>query len=314
MFILGISCYYHDSAACLIKDGEIISAIQEERISRIKHDSSFPKKAIQEILKQEKITIQDIEKIIFYEKPFLKFERLIETYMAFAPKGITSFLKAIPIWIKEKIFQKYTIFNELKSLDDNFNDINKICFSEHHLSHAASAFYPSGFKNASILTVDAVGEWTTTSISLGSENNIDIKEEINYPNSIGLLYSAFTYFCGFEVNGGEYKLMGLAPYGVPKYKDKILDKLIILKDDGSFILNLKYFDYCTGLTMTNKNFDRLFESKPRKKNEQITQFHMDLASSIQVVIEEILLKICRYIKKNMTQKIYVWLVASRLIV
>ena len=201
MFILGISCYYHDSAACLIKDGEIISAIQEERISRIKHDSSFPKKAIQEILKQEKITIQDIEKIIFYEKPFLKFERLIETYMAFAPKGITSFLKAIPIWIKEKIFQKYTIFNELKSLDDNFNDINKICFSEHHLSHAASAFYPSGFKNASILTVDAVGEWTTTSISLGSENNIDIKEEINYPNSIGLLYSAFTYFCGFEVNG-----------------------------------------------------------------------------------------------------------------
>ena len=302
MYILGISCYYHDSAACLIKDGEIVSAIQEERISRIKHDSSFPKKAIIEILKQEKITLQEIEKIIFYEKPFLKFERLIETYMAFAPKGITSFLKAIPIWIKEKIFQKYKIFDELKSLDNKFNDINKIFFSEHHLSHAASAFYPSGFSDASILTVDAVGEWATSSISLGSKNNIDIKEEINYPHSIGLLYSAFTYFCGFEVNGGEYKLMGLAPYGKPKFKDKILDNLINLKDDGSFILNMRYFDYCTGLTMTSEKFNDLFDSKPRAKNEEITQFHMDLASSIQIVTEEILLKICRYIKKKYDSK------------
>ena len=296
MYILGISCFYHDSAACLIKNGEILYAIQEERLSRIKHDSSFPINSISQILKKENIKLSEVEKIIFYEKPFLKFERIIETYIAFAPKGIKSFLKAISVWIKDKLFQKYNMFNELKSIDPSFKDIDKILFSEHHLSHAASAFYPSNFSKSAILTLDAVGEWATTSIAIGSENEIEIKEEINYPHSLGLIYSAFTYFCGFKVNGGEYKLMGLAPYGRPIYKEKILENLIKINSDGSFILNMSYFDYCTGFTMTNENFNELFGSKPRKNDELISQFHMDLASSIQEVLEEIILKICRYIK------------------
>ena len=292
MYILGISCYYHDSAVCLIRNGEIINAIQEERLTRIKHDNKFPKNSIIEILKKNNLSLSQIDKIVFYEKPFLKFERLIETYLSFAPKGISSFLKVIPIWIKDKIFQKVSIFNELKAIDFNFCDPNKIYFSEHHLSHAASAFYASPFLDAAILTIDAVGEWATSSVAIGSGNKIEIKEEINFPHSIGLLYSSFTYFCGFEVNSGEYKLMGLAPYG----------NLISIKQDGSFRLNMKYFNYCTGFTMTNKNFDNLFNSKPRGKNDKINQFHMDLASSIQSVTEDIIMLICKHIKNKYKSK------------
>ncbi len=302
MYILGISCYYHDSAVCLIRNGEIINAIQEERLTRIKHDNKFPKNSIIEILKKNNLSLSQIDKIVFYEKPFLKFERLIETYLSFAPKGISSFLKVIPIWIKDKIFQKVSIFNELKAIDFNFCDPNKIYFSEHHLSHAASAFYASPFLDAAILTIDAVGEWATSSVAIGSGNKIEIKEEINFPHSIGLLYSSFTYFCGFEVNSGEYKLMGLAPYGKPIFKEKILKNLISIKQDGSFRLNMKYFNYCTGFTMTNKNFDNLFNSKPRGKNDKINQFHMDLASSIQSVTEDIIMLICKHIKNKYKSK------------
>ena len=302
MYILGISCYYHDSAVCLIRNGEIINAIQEERLTRTKHDNKFPKNSIIEILNKNNLSLSQINKIVFYEKPFLKFERLIETYLSFAPKGISSFLKVIPIWIKDKIFQKVSIFNELRAIDFNFCDPNKIYFSEHHLSHAASAFYASPFLDAAILTIDAVGEWATSSIAIGSGNKIEIKEEINFPHSIGLLYSSFTYFCGFEVNSGEYKLMGLAPYGKPIFKEKILKNLIFIKQDGSFRLNMKYFNYCTGFTMTNKNFDNLFNSKPRGKNDKINQFHMDLASSIQSVTEDIIILICKHIKNKYKSK------------
>jgi carbamoyltransferase len=302
MYILGISCYYHDSAVCLIRNGEIINAIQEERLTRTKHDNKFPKNSIIEILNKNNLSLSQINKIVFYEKPFLKFERLIETYLSFAPKGISSFLKVIPIWIKDKIFQKISIFNELRAIDFNFCDPNKIYFSEHHLSHAASAFYASPFLDAAILTIDAVGEWATSSIAIGSGNKIEIKEEINFPHSIGLLYSSFTYFCGFEVNSGEYKLMGLAPYGKPIFKEKILKNLIFIKQDGSFRLNMKYFNYCTGFTMTNKNFDNLFNSKPRGKNDKINQFHMDLASSIQSVTEDIIILICKHIKNKYKSK------------
>ena len=302
MYILGISCYYHDSAVCLIRNGEIINAIQEERLTRTKHDNKFPKNSIIEILNKNNLSLSQINKIVFYEKPFLKFERLIETYLSFAPKGISSFLKVIPIWIKDKIFQKISIFNELRAIDFNFCDPNKIYFSEHHLSHAASAFYASPFLDAAILTIDAVGEWATSSIAIGSGNRIEIKEEINFPHSIGLLYSSFTYFCGFEVNSGEYKLMGLAPYGKPIFKEKILKNLIFIKQDGSFRLNMKYFNYCTGFTMTNKNFDNLFNSKPRGKNDKINQFHMDLASSIQSVTEDIIILICKHIKNKYKSK------------
>lgn len=290
--ILGISAFYHDSAAAIIIDGKIIAAAQEERFTRKKHDSSYPFHAIEFVLSFSKLNLHQIDYIIFYEKPFLKFERLLETYVAFAPKGFKSFCMSIPLWLKEKLFQKKLIFNELKRHDKKFNDINKIYFSEHHLSHGASAFYPSPFKEAIILTADGVGEWGTTTVAIGKENELDIIKEIQFPHSLGLLYSAFTYYTGFKVNSGEYKLMGLAPYGEPKYKKLITDNLIDIKEDGSFKLDQSYFEYSTGLKMTSNRFSKLFENKPRNpKKEKLTQFHMDIASSIQEVTEDIMLKI-----------------------
>ena len=289
--ILGISCYYHDSAAVILIDGKIAFAAQEERYTRIKHDSSFPFFAIKESLKYCSLSLADVDAIVFYEKPFIKFERLIETYLKNAPFGIFSFLKSMPVWIKEKLFQKKLIYNNLKEIDKNFSYENKIHFSDHHLSHAASAFFPSRFKNAIILTVDAVGEWTTTSVYKGTDNKLEKIKEIYFPDSIGLLYSAFTYFLGFKVNSGEYKLMGLAPYGKPIFKDLIYNNLIKIYQDQSFELNQKYFNYQTGLTMTNSNFNKLFELSPRKENQEIEQKHMDLAASIQEVTEELMMNI-----------------------
>ena len=297
--ILGISAFYHDSAASLIIDSEIIAAAQEERFSRKKHDSKFPTNAIKYVLAEAKLELHQVDKIVFFEKPFLKFERLIETYVAFAPAGFKSFLTSMPIWLKEKLFQKKLIFKKLQEIDLNFEDTNKIFFSEHHYSHAASAFYPSPFEKALILTLDGVGEWATTSIAIGQKNNIEIIKEIHFPHSIGLLYSAFTYYLGFKVNSGEYKVMGLAPYGEAKYKDIIFKNLIDLKEDGSFALNMKYFNYATGLTMINKKFSKLFDYPIRDpKKDNLTQFHMDIAASIQLVIEEIVLKITRSIAKE----------------
>jgi len=290
--ILGISAFYHDSAAAIIVDGKIIAAAQEERFTRKKNDASYPFNAIEFVLRFSKIKLHEVDYIVFYEKPFLKFERLLETYLAFAPKGFKSFCLSIPIWLKEKLFQKKLIYNQLKRHDSNFNDENKIHFSEHHLSHAASAFYPSPSKEALILTADAVGEWTTTSVAIGKENKIEMVKEIQFPHSLGLLYSAFTYYTGFKVNSGEYKLMGLAPYGEPKYKNLIIDNLIDIKKDGSFKLDQSYFEYSTGLKMTSKKFSKLFGKNPRDpKKEKLTQFHMDIASSIQTVTEEVMLKI-----------------------
>ncbi len=292
--ILGISAFYHDSAAAVVIDGNIVAAAQEERFTRKKHDPSYPYNAIDFVLKFSNLKLSQIDHIVFYEKPFLKFERLLETYLAFAPKGLLSFCKSMPIWLKYKLFQKNTLFNELKKHDDKFGDINKIYFSEHHLSHAASAFYPSPYDEAIILTADGVGEWATATVALGNNNNLKIVKEIHFPHSLGLLYSAFTYYIGFKVNSGEYKLMGLAPYGEPKYKKIILEKLIDVKDDGSFKLNQKYFNYSTGLTMTNKKFSDLFGQKVRDpNNEKLTQFHMDIASSIQSATEEIMIKISK---------------------
>ncbi len=303
MYILGISAFYHDSAACLIKNGKIISAAQEERFTRIKHDPSFPTNSIKFCLNNENISSNEILNIIFYEKPFLKFERLLETYLAFAPKGFSSFSKAMPLWIKDKLFQKSKIVKELEEIFGKKTDFkNKILFSEHHLSHAASAFYPSPFENAAILTLDGVGEWTTSSVSVGSGNNIKILKELNFPHSIGLLYSAFTYYTGFKVNSGEYKVMGLAPYGSPKYYEIIKNKLIKISEDGSFQLDMRYFDFATGLKMTNQKFDNLFGSSPRKSESEITQRDMDLAASIQKVIEEIVLKIVKNIAVETKQK------------
>tara|TARA_B100000989_G_scaffold296147_1_gene278735 strand:+ start:17775 stop:19589 length:1815 start_codon:yes stop_codon:yes gene_type:complete len=296
--ILGISCYYHDSAASLIIDGKIINAVQEERFTRIKHDNNFPYNSIKFILSENKIKLNDINYIVFYEKPFLKFERLLETYLDNSPKGLKSFNKSIPIWSKEKLFQKQNIFKELKFIDNNFVDINKIKFVEHHISHAASAFYPSPFDEAIILTADGVGEWATTTVAIGNNSKINMVKEILYPDSLGLLYSSFTYYCGFKVNDGEYKLMGLAPYGVPKYKNLITTNLIQIKDDGTFKLDQKYFDYSTGLKMININFENLFGRKARKSNEPIDQFYMDVASSIQFILEDIILKICRNLRKE----------------
>jgi carbamoyltransferase len=298
--ILGISCYYHDSSAALVVNGDIISAVQEERFTRKKNDSSFPRMSIDYILKKNKLALSEISHVVFYEKPFLKFTRLLETYLANAPFGFSSFKKALPIWIKEKLFQKREIINELKQIDPDFS--GKILFSEHHLSHAASAFYPSPFEEALILTLDAVGEYTTTSIAIGKSNKIDLKKIINYPHSLGMLYSSFTYYCGFKVNDGEYKLMGLAPYGQPKYKKIIYDKLIHVYEDGSFSLNMKYFDYSTGLKMVNKRFERLFNRKAKLPEEQFEQFHMDIAASIQKVVEEIVIKICTFYKKKYNLK------------
>tara|TARA_Y100000768_G_scaffold361138_1_gene318953 strand:- start:1874 stop:3709 length:1836 start_codon:yes stop_codon:yes gene_type:complete len=294
--ILGISAFYHDSAAALIIDGKIIAAAQEERFSRKKHDPRYPQNAIKYVLEEGKINLNDIDHIVFFEKPFLKFERLLETYMAFAPKGFKSFSLSMPLWLREKLFQKKFLFEKLKQHDENFNDINKIKFSEHHYSHAASAFYPSPFKEAIILTLDGVGEWATTTVALGEKNNLRILKEIYFPHSLGLLYSAFTYYTGFKVNSGEYKLMGLAPYGKPKFKDLIIDKLLDLKEDGSFKLDMSYFSYATGLTMTNNKFSKLFGNPVRDPNKDLLkEFHMDIAASIQAVTEEIVLKITKNI-------------------
>ena len=296
--IIGLSAYYHDSAVCFVEGGEIKFASQEERFSRIKNDETFPKLSLKYLLNKFSITLNEIDEIIFYEKPLLKFERLMETYVTNVPYGFSSFKKAIPLWSKEKLFQKENIFKELKNIDSSFNNIDKISFSEHHLSHAASAFYPSPFEEAIILTMDGVGEWSTTSVCIGKKNKITKVKDINYPDSLGLLYSAFTYFLGFKVNEGEYKVMGLAPYGETKYKDLIYENLIDVKDDGSFMLNQKYFNYSIGLTMTNKNFSKLFNIKPRKIDSPILQIHMDIAASIQIVLEEIVIKICKNLSDN----------------
>ena len=302
-YILGISSFYHDSAACIILDGNIIAAAQEERFSRIKHDPSFPSQAIKYCLTEAKINPNQLNFIAFYDKPFLKFERLIETYLAFAPKGFVSFSKSMPLWIKDKLFQKSLIIKNLKkSLDKNIKWEEKLLFTEHHLSHAASAFYPSPFNDAAILTMDGVGEWATTSVAIGKNNKIDLLKEIHFPHSLGLLYSAFTYYCGFKVNSGEYKLMGLAPYGKLNYVDKIKNNLIKVLDDGSFKLNMKFFDYCTGLTMTNNKFNELFEGVPRQSESNITQKEMDIAASIQKVTEEIIINIAKKIKYETNQK------------
>ena len=296
--VLGISAFYHDSAACILKDGEIIAAAQEERFTRKKHDASYPYNAIEFVLKRANINLSEVNQIVFFEKPFLKFERLLETYVAFAPKGFVSFTKAMPLWVKEKLFQKNLLFNKLKSHDKNYISDENIFFSDHHLSHAASAFFPSPFKEAVVLTADGVGEWATTTVALGKDNNLEIKKEILFPHSLGLLYSSFTYYAGFKVNSGEYKLMGLAPYGKPIYEDKI-KQLIDIKDDGTFRIDQKYFSYATGLTMTNDNFNVLFGQNPRNpKNEKITQFHMDIAASIQKVTEEIMIKLAKSIRRE----------------
>ena len=296
--ILGISAFYHDSAACILQDGKIIAAAQEERFTRIKHDSSYPYNSIEFVLEYSNLKLSEVDDIVFFEKPFLKFERLLETYVAFAPRGFMSFKEAIPIWIKEKLFQKKILFDNLKRHDKDYNSDSNIFFSEHHLSHAASAFFPSPFKKAVILTADGVGEWATTTVAIGDGNKLDIKKEIHFPHSLGLLYSAFTYYTGFKVNSGEYKLMGLAPYGNPIYEQKI-KKIIDIKEDGTFRLDQKYFNYATGFTMTNNKFDDLFGQKQRdSENEEITQFHMDIAASIQKITEEIMIKLSRSIRKE----------------
>ncbi|MBD3289770.1 hypothetical protein GF337_13265 [candidate division KSB1 bacterium] len=294
MYILGISAYYHDSAACLIEDGKILAAAQEERFTRKKHDHAFPKNAIRFCLDYRNISGKDLDYVAFYDKPFLKFERILETYLQYAPLGIRSFIKAMPLWIKQKLWIKQLIQDEL-----NFE--GTIIFPEHHESHAASAFFPSPFQEAAFLTVDGVGEWTTTSYGIGKDNEVEIHADIQFPHSLGLLYSAFTYYTGFKVNSGEYKLMGLAPYGEPRYVDVILNELMDLKEDGSFELNMKYFNYCAGLTMTNRRFHKLFGGPPRKPESQLTQRDMDLARSVQDVTEEVILRMARHIKKETGQ-------------
>ena len=296
--VLGISAFYHDSAAAIIVDGKIIGAAQEERFTRKKHDASYPKNAINYVLKETGLKLNEVDHVVFYEKPFLKFERLLETYIGFSPSGFRSFSMSMPLWLSEKLFQKKMLFDALKEQDNNFNDIKKINFSEHHLSHAASAFFSSPYEEAIILTLDGVGEWATTTISLGKNNRINILKEIHFPHSLGLLYSAFTYFLGFKVNSGEYKVMGLAPYGEPRFKDIILDKLIDVKEDGSFRLNMDYFNYATGLTMTNSKFAKLFNIKRREPENELSQIYMDMASSIQAATEEIVLKITRFLFKE----------------
>ena len=296
--VLGISAFYHDSAAAIIVDGEIIAAAQEERFTRKKHDASYPKNAINYVLKESGLKLNEVDHVVFYEKPFLKFERLLETYIGFSPSGFRSFSMSMPLWLSEKLFQKKMLFDALKEQDNNFNDIKKINFSEHHLSHAASAFFSSPYEEAIILTLDGVGEWATTTVSLGKNNKINILKEIHFPHSLGLLYSAFTYFLGFKVNSGEYKVMGLAPYGEPRFKDIILDKLIDVKEDGSFRLNMDYFNYATGLTMTNNKFAKLFNMKRREPENDLSQIHMDIAASIQAATEEIVLKITRFLFKE----------------
>ena len=290
MWILGISAFYHDSAAALIHDGEVVAAAQEERFTRKKHDSRFPEHAVRYCMESAGLKEDQLEHVVFYEKPFIKFERLLESYLAFAPRGLTSFKMALPLWIREKLFQKDLLSKELTKISPGCDWSSRLLFTEHHQSHAASAFFPSPFEEALVLTMDGVGEWTTTSAALGSGNRLKMLREIHYPHSLGLLYSAFTYYTGFKVNSGEYKVMGLAPYGEPKYAQRVFDHLIDLKRDGSFRLNLEYFDYCTGLTMTNGKFSDLFGGPPRKPEERLTQHHMDLAASIQAVLEEVVLR------------------------
>jgi carbamoyltransferase len=291
--ILGISAFYHDSAAALVVDGEIVAAAQEERFTRRKHDAGFPTNAVNYCLAQGNLKLSELDHIAFYDKPFLKFERLLETYVAFAPRGFRSFQMALPLWIKEKLFQKDGLARELSGIEPGHDWAGKLLFAEHHLSHAASAFYPSPFEEALVLTLDGVGEWCTTSAGLGSGADLAIHRELHFPHSLGLLYSAFTYYTGFKVNSGEYKVMGLAPYGEPKYAGVILDKLMDLKADGSFRLDLGYFDYCTGLTMTNDKFAALFGEPVRTPEKLLTQFHMDIAASVQAVTEEVMLRLTR---------------------
>jgi len=294
MYILSISAFYHDSAACLIHDGAIVAAAQEERFTRKKHDAQFPTNAILYCIAEAGIRPSEIGHVVFYEKPFVKFERLLETYLAFAPRGFRSFASAMPLWIKEKLFQKSIVTKELAdTLGGDVDWQQRLLFSEHHLSHAASAFYPSPFDRAAVLTLDGVGEWTTTSLAIGNGKELKVVKEIHFPHSLGLLYSAFTYYTGFKVNSGEYKVMGLAPYGEPKYADLIKEKLVAVGEDGSFQLDMSYFDYCTGLTMTNKKFDDLFGGPPRQSEAQLTQREMDLAASVQKVTEEIVVKLAR---------------------
>jgi carbamoyltransferase len=297
MRILGISAFYHDSAAALVEDGRIVAAAQEERFTRKKHDSSFPKNAIAYCLEEAGAELDELDHVVFYDKPFLKFERLLETYLAFAPRGFRSFRMAMPLWLKEKLFQKSLLKGELKKFAQSF-DVNRLLFCEHHLSHAASAFYPSPFEDAVVLTMDGVGEWATTSAAMGSGKKLEVLQEIHFPHSLGLLYSAFTYYTGFKVNSGEYKVMGLAPYGEPKYKNLIIDNLIDLKPDGSFRLDLSYFDYCTGLTMTNERFSALFGEPVRSPEKLLTNFHMDIAASIQAVLDEVVLRLARGLAKK----------------
>ena len=302
MRILGISAYYHDSAACLVVDGEILAAAQEERFTRIKHDPAFPVNAIRYCLEAGGICPSDIDHVVFYEKPFLKFERLLETYLAFAPRGFRSFATSLPVWLKDKLFQKTVIANAMRDLlDSNVEWMERLLFSEHHLSHAASAFFPSPFDEAAVLTMDGVGEWTTTSLAIGQRNRLSVHREILFPHSLGLLYSAFTFYTGFKVNSGEYKVMGLAPYGEPRYTSIIKDHLIDIKEDGSFALDMTYFDYCTGLTMTNDRFHALFGAPPRKPEGLLTQREMDLAASIQAVTEEVVIKLAKGIRKSTGQ-------------
>ena len=303
MRILGISAYYHDSAAVLLTDGVITAAAQEERFTRKKHDPSFPVNAIRYCLDEGGISLGDVDLVAFYDKPFLKFERLLETYLTFAPKGFTSFRKALPVWLREKLFQKDLLCKELGKLAPGIKWADRLLFSEHHESHAASAFYPSPFDEAVVLTMDGVGEWTTTSVAIGRGKNMEMTRELHFPHSLGLLYSALTYYTGFRVNSGEYKVMGLAPYGEPKYADRILHKLMDVKEDGTFLLDQSYFDYCTGLTMTNRKFDELFGGPPRNPEvDKVTQRHMDLAASVQVATEEIVLRLTRSLARETGMK------------
>ncbi len=297
--ILGLSAYYHDSGAALLRDGEIIAAAQEERFTRKKHDAGYPRHAVGFCLEEAGIKLGSVDHIVFYEKPFLKFERLLETYVTFAPRGMQSFRAAIPVWLREKLFQKDMMIGEFKKQDPDYKDQGRLKFSEHHFSHAASAFFPSPFEEAAVLTLDGVGEWATTTVAIGRGNRLEIEKEIQFPHSLGLLYSAFTYYTGFRVNSGEYKVMGLAPYGTPKYKDKIFANLVELKEDGSFWLDQSYFNYCTGLTMTNDKFSELFGQPVRQPDkDQLTQFHMDIAASIQAVTEEVVMRLALNLRRE----------------
>ncbi|MBA3467788.1 MAG: hypothetical protein H0T21_10290, partial [Gemmatimonadaceae bacterium] len=293
MRILGISAFYHDSAAALVEDGVVVAAAQEERFTRKKHDAGFPRRAMEYCLAQGGTSLDAVDNVVFYDKPFLKFERLLETYLSFAPSGFTSFRMALPLWLREKLFQKGLLAKELRRLAPNVDWESRLLFTEHHQSHAASAFFPSPFEEAVVLTMDGVGEWATTSVSYGRGHSLEAIKEIHFPHSLGLLYSAFTYYTGFKVNSGEYKVMGLAPYGVPRFADQIMENILDLKEDGSFRMDQSYFDYCTGLTMTNARFHDLFGGPPRGAEELLTQRHMDLAASVQAVTEEVVLRLTR---------------------